>query len=102
MLTNLIENVLPIDYYTTMTGVICDKNIFSDLLKVHNTKVYYKLKELELDLTIFCTNWFICLFTNTLPEKAINIVWDHLLCEGVIALFKTGLVLLDACSEQIL
>lgn len=44
ILAHIIECVIPIDYYTTMTGALCDKNIFSDLLKSHNKKLYYKLK----------------------------------------------------------
>jgi hypothetical protein len=70
---HVIENILPIDYYTNMFGTIVDQKVFADILKVHNPKISEKLDQLGLDLSVFTINWFICCFTNTFNlEVALN------------------------------
>ncbi|KRX00228.1 Rab-GTPase-TBC domain [Pseudocohnilembus persalinus] len=102
ILANVLEEILPLDYYTNMTGAVIDKKAFQDILDAYNPQVSDKLSELELDLTIFCTNWFVCLFTNTLSYPIVQVVWDNLLLEGTIILIKVGLVILDICEQEIL
>ena len=46
MLVHLIEEILPLDYFTTLLGVSSDHRIFRDLLKAHNNNVFQKLEEL--------------------------------------------------------
>lgn len=45
----------------------------------------------------YCTEWFLCAFTRTLPWDTLLRVWDIFLCEGVKVLFKTSLVILIGC-----
>lgn len=40
------------------------------------------------------TEWFLCVYTRTLPWESILRIWDMFLCEGVKVIFKVGLVLL--------
>jgi hypothetical protein len=49
-----------------MIGALVDQKIFTDLLKAHNPAIYEKIEALELNLSVFTINWFVCLFTNTL------------------------------------
>jgi len=66
----LIENVLPLDYYSTMTGVIVDEKILHDMIDVVLPDLGQKLKNIELDTSIFSIPWLICLFTSSkLDEK---------------------------------
>lgn len=43
---------------------------------------------------LYMTEWFLCVYTRTLPWESILRVWDMFLCEGVKVIFKVGLVLL--------
>lgn len=45
----------------------------------------------------YCTEWFLCAFTRTLPWDSLLRIWDIFLCEGVKVLFKTSLVILIGC-----
>lgn len=65
----LIENVLPIDYYTSMLGVLYDSRIFYDLLYYHNERIYEKFKDLEFEPSVLVIQWFICLYVNTLKNN---------------------------------
>ncbi|KAG8239350.1 hypothetical protein J437_LFUL017963 [Ladona fulva] len=40
------------------------------------------------------TEWFLCVYTRTLPWTTILRIWDMFLCEGVKVVIKVALVLL--------
>ena len=46
---------------------------------------------------LYMTEWFLCVYTRTLPWESILRIWDMFLCEGVKIIFKVGLVLLKGC-----
>ena len=46
---------------------------------------------------LYMTEWFLCVYTRTLPWESILRVWDMFLCEGVKVIFKVALVLLKGC-----
>lgn len=67
--TLLIEDILPLDYYTQMIGVQSDVQIFKTLIKDHLPQIDKKFQELRFDPVYFCLNWFVCLFTDKLSEN---------------------------------
>lgn len=64
------------------------------LLKKVCPPVYKHLKKVNAEPMFYCTEWFLCAFTRTLPWDTLLRVWDIFLCEGVKVLFKTSLVIL--------
>jgi len=48
MLVQVLETIIPIDYYTNMTGLVTDQNIFCEILRQTRPKVSQKLKEVGL------------------------------------------------------
>ena len=55
------------DYYTNMIGVACDQQIFMDILRIVKPKIIKKFEEIGLDGSVLCIQWFVCLFTSSLP-----------------------------------
>lgn len=51
-------------------------------------------KKQKMEPILYMTEWFLCVYTRTLPWESILRVWDMFLCEGVKIIFKVGLVLL--------
>jgi len=47
-----------------------------------------------LDPILYMMEWFMCIYTRTLPWASVLRVWDMFFCEGVKVLFRVGLVLL--------
>ena len=42
MLTNLVENIIPIDYYGSMYGLLIEKKIFSNLVEFYLPEIFDK------------------------------------------------------------
>ncbi|KAJ8981935.1 hypothetical protein NQ317_002106 [Molorchus minor] len=93
-----ISNKYLEDYYSpTMEVVQRDGYILQGLLKKVCPPVYRHLKRVNAEPMFYCTEWFLCAFTRTLPWDTLLRVWDIFLCEGVKVLFKTSLVILIGC-----
>lgn len=60
----MLEVILPIDYYSTMTGVIVDEKIINRMIEVCLPDLAQKFIEIELDTSIFTIPWLVCLFTS--------------------------------------
>lgn len=54
-------------------------------------------KKQKMEPILYMTEWFLCVYTRTLPWESILRIWDMFLCEGVKVIFKVGLVLLKGC-----
>ncbi|XP_018324927.1 TBC1 domain family member 10B [Agrilus planipennis] len=86
------------DYYSPgMETVRRDGMILQGLLKKTCPLAYRHLKKIEAEPMFYCTEWFLCAFTRTLPWDSLLRIWDIFLCEGVKILFKTALVILEGC-----
>lgn len=60
-----------------------DGDILFGLTKRWAPKVYHHLKKQKVDPLLYMTEWFLCVFTRTLPWDTLLRVWDMFLCEGV-------------------
>lgn len=67
MLSALIETVIPMDYYTNMIGVVCDQQVFLAILSQIHPEITHKFNEVGLDPSVLSIEWFVCLFTSSLP-----------------------------------
>ena len=86
------------DYYSpSMEIVRRDGMILQALLKKLSMGAYKHLKRVNADPMLYCTEWFLCAFTRTLPWDTLLRIWDVFLCEGIKVLFKTALVILIGC-----
>ena len=63
---SLIESILPIDYYSEMTGVLADQKLFSNLFKMTIHQLWHYLQKLGVDPSLISLQWFICLFSYNL------------------------------------
>jgi hypothetical protein len=67
LLSQIIETIIPMDYYTNMIGVVCDQQIFISILRNIHPKIVKKFDEVGLDPSVLSIEWFVCLFTSSLP-----------------------------------
>ena len=67
ILSQITETIIPMDYYTNMVGVACDQQIFLEALEILKPNIIRKFKEVGLDGTVISIQWFVCLFTSSLP-----------------------------------
>lgn len=59
VLCQLLEHILPLDYYTCMTGVIIDQKCIEVLLQEHFSEVYRHIEEQNCRSGSYVTQWFV-------------------------------------------
>lgn len=59
-----------------------DGEILYALLQQVSSVAYRHLKKQKLEPTLCMTEWFMCIFSRTLPWGSVLRVWDMFLCEG--------------------
>jgi hypothetical protein len=59
-------------------------------------KIYKYLAEAELEPELFCTSWFVTLFSESLSLQAVNKLWHLLVLEGWKVFIRFGIALLCA------
>ena len=65
----LIENILPVDYYSAMIGVLVDQKVYSQLVKKMLPLLSSYLEKLNLDPSLVSLQWFVCLFSCNLQHE---------------------------------
>jgi len=91
--TQILENILPFNYYITMYGVLIDTNIIMDILKMKNGDDLNPNLELFFYKTIIL--FLASLFTENLNDNLLYIVYDSLFMDGFIVIYKVILFLFD-------
>ncbi|PIN01456.1 Ypt/Rab GTPase activating protein [Handroanthus impetiginosus] len=103
MLAVLLENVLVNDCYTNnLSGCHVEQRVFKDLLTKKCPRIAAHLEALDFDVSLVCTEWFLCLFSKSLPSETTLRVWDVLFYEGAKVLFNVALAIFKINEEKLL
>ncbi|XP_013625874.1 PREDICTED: TBC1 domain family member 2B-like [Brassica oleracea var. oleracea] len=72
MLAVLLENVLVRDCYTTnLSGCHVEQRVFKDLLSQKCPRIATHLDDMGFDVSLVATEWFLCLFSKSLPSEVL-------------------------------
>uniref|UniRef100_A0A8C8RLQ2 TBC1 domain family member 10B n=1 Tax=Pelusios castaneus TaxID=367368 RepID=A0A8C8RLQ2_9SAUR len=93
-LVQICEKYLPGYYSAGLEAIQLDGEIFFALLRRASPIAYRHLRKYKIDPILYMTEWFMCVFSRTLPWSSVLRVWDMFFCEGVKIIFRVGLVLL--------
>ncbi|XP_051989122.1 TBC1 domain family member 10B-like [Xyrauchen texanus] len=93
-LVQICEKYLPGYYSAGLEAIQLDGEVFFSLLRRVCPMAYRHLKKFKIDPILYMTEWFMCIFSRTLPWVCVLRVWDMFFCEGVKIVFRVGLVLL--------
>ncbi|XP_017779453.1 PREDICTED: TBC1 domain family member 10B [Nicrophorus vespilloides] len=96
-LVSISDKYLKNYYSPSMEIIQRDGMILQALLKKVCTPAYKHLKKVNAEPVYYCTEWFLCAFTRTLPWDSLLRIWDIFLCAGIKVLFKVALVILVGC-----
>ena len=75
---------------------------FDALLRRRLPELRAHFRTVRLDTAFFCAQWFVTLFSYSLPVGMLRRVWDVFFVDGWPALFRVGLALLSAQQETLL
>ncbi|KAJ1524080.1 hypothetical protein ONE63_010617 [Megalurothrips usitatus] len=93
-LVSICDKYLSGYYSQGMEALQVDGDILFGILKKVSPAVYKHLKKQKIEPILYMTEWFLCVFTRTLPWPTLLRIWDMFLCEGIKIIFKVALVLL--------
>ena len=94
-LSNLIENILPKNFYEDLSFVKIDIEICLELLKKKNPDFFFFCEKNFLVLDFFLMEFFLTLFCCVDNLYLVSIVFDYLLIEGIIAIYRSLIILLS-------
>ncbi|CDW87967.1 tbc domain-containing protein [Stylonychia lemnae] len=101
-LTQILETILPIDYYSNMVGVLIDQQVFKKLVQLLLPDVSDHLERLKFDPSLLAFQWFVCFYTYNMTLEASLKVWDLFMIKGVKVLFNAGLSILSILKKSLL
>ncbi|XP_028756756.1 TBC1 domain family member 2A-like isoform X1 [Neltuma alba] len=103
MLAVLLENVLVNDCYTNnLSGCHVEQRVFKDLLAKKCPRITAHLEALEFDVSLVATEWFLCLFSKSLPSETTLRVWDVMFYEGAKIMFNVALAIFKMKEDELL
>ncbi|KAK8504169.1 hypothetical protein V6N13_062528 [Hibiscus sabdariffa] len=103
MLAVLLENVLVNDCYTNnLSGCHVEQRVFKDLLAKKCPRIAAHLEALGFNVSLVATEWFLCLFSKSLPSETTMRVWDVLFYEGAKVLFYVALAIFKMNEHELL
>ena len=82
-LAAICDRYIPGYYSPGMQAIQLDGDILFGLLKRVAPRVHRHLKSQGVEPILYMTEWFLCIFSRTLPWPSVLRVWDMFLCEGV-------------------
>nr|POE65864.1 gtpase-activating protein gyp5 [Quercus suber] len=85
-----------------MTGLHLRLYQFERLLEDHEPALYCHLKRRHVTATLYATQWFLTLFAYRFPLQLVLRVYDLIFSEGLTAVLKFGLVLMQRNKETLL
>ena len=103
VLASLIENILPIDYFTAHLLIAqADQRVLIDFVQELMPKLAKHIDELGVDLPAVTFAWFLSLYTDCLPVETLFRIWDVLFVEGMVILFKVAISIFMLNERELL
>ncbi|XP_066947033.1 LOW QUALITY PROTEIN: TBC1 domain family member 10A-like [Macrobrachium rosenbergii] len=84
----ICDKYVPGYYAHGLEAIQVDGDILYKVLKKTSPSAYKHLKKHKVEPVLYMTEWFMCLFSRTLPRSSVLRVWDTFFCEGVKVLFE--------------
>ena len=94
----ITESLLPLDYYTNLTGVLIDLCIVESLMP---PQLLSQFKRHDFDFKLQISKWFLLLFLNLLSPETELVIWDLLMLHGSPALFAVAIALLKLIGSEL-
>lgn len=103
LLASLVEDILyPGTFSRNLEGCQVEMLALDELLSQKLPLLHAHLANTECDISLIATDWYLCLFTTSMPSETVCRVFDALFNEGPKVLFRVALALLKINEEVLL
>jgi len=102
MVCTVVEDLLPPNYYCNeLIGVRIDVEVFKMIFSKRLPNLSKHFQRYDVDVGLFVTQWFLCLFISLLPMESATRFLDAFLYEGSKMLFRVALALFNMNKQVI-
>lgn len=102
-LIGIMQNILPADFYdSSMRVPQADQRVLMTLIRSGMPRLYAHFHALNVELAAVTYSWFLSLFTVCLPSETLFRVWDIMLVDGSITLFRVAYAILAHAAQSLL
>ncbi|CAD6190513.1 unnamed protein product [Caenorhabditis auriculariae] len=102
MMTALIEDILPPNYYSqTLLGLQADERVARHLMKCHVPDLNKALDDYEVEISLLTVNWLLTLFGTSFPTLTLLRVWDFIFYYGSVTMFRVIVSILKIKEDYI-
>jgi len=101
VLIQLCDHYLPGYFSPGLEAIQTHGEMLFSLLKRQNSFVYKVLKKQRIEPTMYMTEWFMCVWSRTLPWPTVLRVMDMFFCEGIKIIFRVALVILNSIEPEL-
>ncbi|WFC95263.1 hypothetical protein MBRA1_001910 [Malassezia brasiliensis] len=102
-MSGIIQHILPDGFYASNMRVPqADQRVLLGLVRAGMPKVHAHFAALSVELPAVTYAWFLSLFTSCLPIETLFRVWDMMLVDGHIVLFRVAYAILAHAAPALL
>ena len=100
----IMENILPIIYYSELVGVVIETTIIENLISVCFPHLYNFLLDNNLNIPLrnFIHKWMVCLYTTTLSPEMVYTFFDFLFLDGRDTIIKNSLFIMSFIHDKLI
>ena len=102
MLCQIVECIMPIDYFQLMVGARVDQKIVEQLLRDRMPKLSKHFDQCQFEPSICTLQWFTCLFAYNFQFEVLQKMWDVIFIKGTKMLFSITLAIFDQLESKLL
>lgn len=103
LFVQIIENILPLSYYSELAGILVDTTILHTILKTSHKSLHEHMCKIGYNYSInnLLYKWFVSLFIQNTNSELSLLVWDSLFLEGSSILFYASLAMFSMMQTEI-
>lgn len=102
LFVTITENILPLDYYSDLLGVLIDQKIFEEILTERYPKLVAHMQKLNYQLDMIAFQWLVTLFFNCLQHDVEMFVLTAFLIKGPKIIIKVALFIVEHFKAKVM
>lgn len=96
------ENILPLDYYSDMLGILVDQRVFELLMVEKFPKLVEHMKQHAYQLDLISFQWLVTLFCSSLQHDSELFVLTAFVLKGCKIIIKIALLIIEHLQARVL
>jgi len=102
LLVELMDKYVPNFYSGKMLALRVECSVLDYYISSLHPRLHAHFQKHGIDMQLFVSKWFVCLFMDVLPVETVLRIWDCLFYEGSKILLRTAFTLIVASKDEFL